>query len=305
VKRPFFSKGGFAAVFSAGLVAKMWRTVATVDTVHVSFSRELIPTCATMFALVQHKRLVLQPHGMLTSRSGPKQQVVDVVTKRLYRRAQLIVALTDQERQELVAWCPDYSGEYVVCGNPVPRHGRDKVRGRSSRPVALFAARLHPRKRVQVFVDAASGSQGHNDIQFVVLGPDEGDLPVVLESARKVPNLHYAGAVSSTEVLDRVDRADAFVLTSANEPWGNVLVSALSLGVPVVVAESAALSGLIRGYGAGLVVPDEDAKALRTALETLFGDDDYYIRCSEAALALVRENMGFEAQTKLLHRIYT
>lgn len=117
--------------------------------------------------------------------------------------------------------------------------------------------------------------------------------------------MHYAGAVSSKEVLDRVDRADAFVLTSANEPWGNVLVSALSLGVPVVVAESAALSGLIRRYGAGLVVPDGDAQALRTALETLFGDDDYYTRCSEAALALVRENMGSDAQTKLLHRIYT
>lgn len=304
VRRILLSRKGFSTMFSWAVTREMWRSTGRVDTVHVSFAREMIPVLATLFSIVRGRRLILQPHGMLTSRSGIKQRLADIVAKPLYRRADVIVALTEQERRELVAWCPRYRGEYAVCGNPVPNHDRSRVRQLSLSPTALFMARLHPRKRVGTFVEAAFLDVEARLMRFLVAGPDEGDLYIVEAATQALPNFDYIGALAPGEVMNLVDRADVFVLTSVNEPWGNTLVGALSLGVPVVVSQSAALAITVQQFGAGVVVEDGNARAVYAALRKLVVDKTFYESCSRGALALVRQKMGIAAQEYLISRLY-
>ncbi|WP_162460039.1 glycosyltransferase [Kocuria sediminis] len=296
--------GGFSSMFSWALARQLWRSVGCVDIVHVSFAREMIPAVAAFFSIVRRRRLIIQPHGMLTSRLGLKQFFADIVARPLYRCADVVVALTEHEKADLATWCPRYKGEYVVCGNPVPGHDRSRVRQPAKSPTALFVARLHPRKRVGTFVEAAWLDSESKLARFVVAGPDGGDLDIVTAASRALPNFDYVGAVAPEKVLDLLDSADVFVLTSVKEPWGNVLVSALSLGIPVIVNQSAALAETIQQFGAGVVVEDGNAHAVHAALSELLQDKVFYEACSRGALHLIQQRMGAGTQEAFLLRLY-
>jgi glycosyltransferase involved in cell wall biosynthesis len=64
-------------------------------------------------------------------------------------------------------------------------------------------------------------------------------------------------------------------LTSKDEPWGNVLVAAISLGKPVVVTASSALAEIVKKYDAGLVVADGDSTAISNAVHHLLEEENY------------------------------
>lgn len=66
--------------------------------------------------------------------------------------------------------------------------------------------------------------------------------------------------------------ADAFVLTSANEGQGLVVLEALGHGVPVVSYDMPYGPGDMLVHGGGILVPDGDEDALSAALVDVIGD---------------------------------
>jgi glycosyltransferase involved in cell wall biosynthesis len=248
--------------------SKMLRAqIRPVDVVHISVSREMFPIMSLWAALRSGKRVVVQPHGMLTARSSWLHKLVDVLVRPMVRKSHAIIALTSTEQGQLQEWlgAPRSAPPIHIIGNPISIGGAelDALTKSTRSREAIFIARLHPRKNVAHFVAAARHAHiaGWSD-QFVVVGPDQGDAPVVREGVNEIANLTYEGAISGTLVGARLARARVFVLPSFEEPWGNVLLSALALGVPVVICESAALAAPVRASGAGVVVKDGDYKAL-------------------------------------------
>ncbi|MFB9715243.1 glycosyltransferase family 4 protein [Arthrobacter methylotrophus] len=299
---------GFTSAFSFDAMKSLVRAIRNVDTVHVSYSREILPILAAVSALMLRKRLIVQPHGMLTSRSSLLHRIADIVVKRLFRASDVVLALTDIERQDLEGWLGKASPiSWVVLGNPVGRlRGvQAVVRPAPRKDEALWVARLHPRKRVGDFVSAAAISIGKGaETQYAIVGPDGGQRDDVIQACRAHPNLVYEGAISPDDVVRRIDASGVFVLTSHKEPWGNVLATALSLGVPVVVTESCALSATISKYGAGLVVPDGAPASMESSIAHLLGDDIAYSACSEAGLRMSKELLSEEAQKESLALLY-
>lgn len=277
----------FVDVAGAGMFVALWRAARTADLIHVSMAREPVPTVAAIVAKLTRTPLVVQPHGMLTARRSLAHRIFDALVARpLVGSASRIIALTDNERSALEDWSGMTKGRTDVIGNPPPRD-LPKELGASDPSTndfadALFAARLHPRKRVLDFARAAeTASRNGWGEHYVVLGPDEGDLTSLVEIVDRTSSLRYAGATDNAGVLDRLKRSRVFVLTSSNEPWGNVLVAALSYGKPVVVTQSSALAGLIDSYGAGRVVPDENPNAIAEAIHEVLAEgqyDDYSAR---------------------------
>ncbi|MEX5300228.1 glycosyltransferase family 4 protein [Kocuria sp. CPCC 205292] len=297
--------GKFATALSVAIVVELWKAVGRAQIVHISFSRELIPIVAALFSVLRGRRLILQPHGMLTSRSSWIHQTLDLGVRKLYARAATVIALTERESSQLALWSCRPEVEVVALGNPVPPHAKARIRELGSQVSATFIARLHPRKNVGTFLDAAALMTAQQNLKFTVVGPDEGDLHKVRAALRDIPNLQYLGAVDAQKVLDVLDVSDVFVLTSHNEPWGNVLATALSMGIPVIVNKSSALSYAINEYDAGAVVPDGKAGSLAAALKRLTSDPDYYANCSSNALRLSENLLDRQVQKSNLLRIYT
>ena len=268
------TKRSFVLTHSASLALALLRATRRADVVHISYSREAIPLSAALFAHVFRRRLILQPHGMLTSRSSLIHRALDLaVTKRLVGSETLIVALSSSEAAQLAAWHPATRNNIIVMGNPAP--------------VGLKALDdSRPISQVALFVLAAE--KGWYD-RYEVLGPDEGELDRLKEIAERTNNLHYSGATTSEGVISRLQQAGVFVLPSANEPWGNVVVAALKMGVPVVVTESAVLAEVVRARGAGIVVNDESPDEIAAAVHEIL---------SPVALA------GYRRRARLLGESY-
>lgn len=301
-------RSSFVDIWSFSAAKNVWREVIASDIVHISFARELTPIFALVAGIILKRAVVLQPHGMLTSRTSRAHQVIDaIIVRPLARRADVLIALTKKEQEELYKWHRKRSLPTHIVSNPVVLHyASDDLESSLPPRNVLFAARLHPRKRVVDFADAAKIAAGLGWVHdnYIVHGPDEGDSGIVEEASRDCANLEYLGATDQKGVQRALKAARVFVLPSRNEPWGNVVAAALLLGRPVVVARSAALSDAIESSGAGIIVDDEAPSQIAHAVHRLM-DDHHWRDYSERARALGTTLVSSEVIGRKLLDAYT
>lgn len=302
----FLSKKlGFASVGSLRMSVELMKAVRNSNVIHVHTARELIPLLALVYAGMWGKPYIVQSHGMLTSRTSIAHRALDVLVRPLVKKASSIIALTQVEADQLSSWLDGAHPPIYVLGNPLPKNIVGTFRNRPNDDEALFVARLHKRKRVGDFLTAAAVADrkkyAHN---FVIVGPDGGDIGLVEDACEKHGNAFYEGAVSADEVSRRVDRTGVFVLTSDREPWGNVVAIALACGVPVILPRSAALSSLIEAYGAGRVYADSQAEVASELIHDLLTNPATYSICSAGALRLAAAELSEDHQKAMLAKIY-
>jgi glycosyltransferase involved in cell wall biosynthesis len=90
-------------------------------------------------------------------------------------------------------------------------------------------------------------------------------LGIELADARATGTFHLAGYQTAVEAY--LSAADAFVLTSREDPFPSVVLEALSTGTPVVAFDrSGGIPDMLRETGFGAVVPHGDIDAMARAL---------------------------------------
>lgn len=308
---PTFEVSG---ITSPGLLAKARRMVRGADVVHVHLMRDLITLPFALIALDAGVPLVIQTHGMIDPTEKVFAKAVDVLgMKRVLRRADAILHLTEMEREGVQA---------VVPGTPL-RTFRRLVNGvtlqnrrppREDRPpTVLFLARVQKRKRPQDFVSAMPAVLArYPDARFVLAGPDTGGLTEPLrELAQRLGTAHALecpGPLGHADVLRQLRAADVYVLPSVVEPFAVSVLEAMSVGLPVVVSETGGLSPDVAAAGAGRLTASEPgdadngglvAEAILELLEP--GANEL---ASGAAWGLVRDRFSIGAVVDALRGIY-
>ncbi|HXG30686.1 MAG TPA: glycosyltransferase, partial [Thermodesulfobacteriota bacterium] len=145
-------------------------------------------------------------------------------------------------------------------------------------PMVLWLGRIEAKKNLEGLLEALSGLKGL-PWTLVIAGPSESQDYLralhrlsytmgIEERVRFVPGLYGEDKLSA--FLD----ADLFVLVSINENWGNTVLEAIALGVPVLVTRTCGVAEVVEGR-AGLVV-DLDVSAIRDGLKRLLTDSDLY-----------------------------
>ncbi|HKL49719.1 MAG TPA: glycosyltransferase [Wenzhouxiangellaceae bacterium] len=105
---------------------------------------------------------------------------------------------------------------------------------RSSFGRVLFAGRLAMEKRLHTVLEAAERLP---DIRFVIAG--DGPLKGEVEAAAaRLDNLDYLGWLTRPQLLQQMDAADALVLPSELESFGNVALEAMGRGRIAVVTDT-------------------------------------------------------------------
>lgn len=98
----------------------------------------------------------------------------------------------------------------------------------------LFAGRLAMEKRLHEVLEAAERLP---DIRFVIAG--DGPLRAQVEAAAgRLENLDYLGWLTRPALLQQMDAADALVLPSELESFGNVALEAMGRGRIAVVTDT-------------------------------------------------------------------
>jgi glycosyltransferase involved in cell wall biosynthesis len=286
----------FTGLLSLGILRRLRVEVANAQIVHIAFAREAIPIVALLIALVLGKRVVLQPHGMLTSRSSRMHDWVDLALRPFLRRADVWIALTDSEAEALMRRYRRTIRSIRVIDNPVPftTTRAEVLRHTVRRRQALFVGRLHPRKRVEDFVAAAeiAHANGWAD-RYEIVGPDQGSLAGIVERIARLPHLEYEGPIRGEEVPTVIAESEVLVLPSENEPWGQTVAIALALGIACVITESAALAPRIRPYANVEVVPDGDPASIARAVHRMLAQPDRpMVATTSRSQEFKRENAG-------------
>ncbi|MDY6827989.1 MAG: glycosyltransferase [Pseudomonadota bacterium] len=114
-------------------------------------------------------------------------------------------------------------------------------------------------------------ARGH-DVQYLVVGGPcaEGDMEAALraqvERLGLEDRVHFCGALPPDRLREPLSAADLFVLSSRNEGWANVLLEALSCGLPVVASDVGGNAEVICDPVLGAIVPFGDEAAMCDAI---------------------------------------
>lgn len=217
--------------------------------------------------LVVREANVLAPKG---SRANVRSHVVQLLMRLSYQLATELVANSEDTLSSLKHAGVSLPANCQVIGNPVtlPKlEGYQGYKAPRNVPYICAVGRLAHQKGFDVLLRALAAS-GNQNLHLIILG--EGPLrDPLMEQARALgleDRFHLPGFLNPpTEVMQN---AKAFILSSRWEGFGNVLVEALALGVPIVSTDCpGGPREILAGGRYGLLVPVDDVTALAEAIQ--------------------------------------
>ena len=213
----------------------------------------------------------------------------------LLRGVSCIVVQTEKSKDWLRLRCPMMNA--CVIPNPV----QDTVEGsayrslspesvlRPTRKVILASGRLHEVKQFDILVRAFSLiATDYPECDLVILG--EGEEREILEKLcgelKLNERIFLPGPVGN--VTDWYQRADIFVLSSQLEGFPNVLLEAMSQGLPCISfdCDTGPREMIINGHNGILVDPEKKEAGLEVALVQLLNDHDLRNSIAKNALSV-------------------
>lgn len=118
------------------------------------------------------------------------------------------------------------------------------------------------------------------------------------------PYVTLGGAVSSAEVLQRLQDTDVFVLSSVEEGISNAVLEAMASAVPIVTTTAGGMAEAVTDGIEGFVVGVRDVAALADRIEQLAGDPDRRIAMGLAARARAERDFTLARQLSVFEDIY-
>lgn len=152
-----------------------------------------------------------------------------------------------------------------------------------------YVGRLAAHKGVHVLLDAVAGrDRDRLRLRIAGAGPEEQALRDLARALGVTDRVEFVGPLDQTDLPDFYRGLDVLAVPSLTTPgwveqFGRVAVEAMACGVPVVASDSGALPDVVGG--AGLLVPPDDAEALRAALVRIADEPGLAARLREQGLA--------------------
>jgi glycosyltransferase involved in cell wall biosynthesis len=213
----------------------------------------------------------------LTQKTMRKRLAMALGAKQMLAGAAAIHYTTERERRESEGQIGLSNGIVIPLGVELAEPHPPTHSSRGEGAYVLFLSRLHPKKGVELLLDAfarvLTPALGHPSWSLVIAGSGEAsyerDLHQRAASLGIEDRVRFAGWVERDEKRQVLAGAGLFVLPSAQENFGIAALEAMAAGVPVAVSRDVDLSDEIVAADAGWVFTrtvDGIGEALRTAL---------------------------------------
>lgn len=146
-------------------------------------------------------------------------------------------------------------------------------------------------------------------IQFEIVGdgPERQRVLYTIHDLDLEQHVFVRGRMTPEQVRDRLQQADAFLLSSLSEGISNAVLEAMACGVPVVTTDCGGMREAVSDSTEGFVVPVRDTGAMSKALHQLWIDPTLRSQMSENARARVESmftiNQQITSFTRLFHYV--
>ena len=237
------------------------------DVLHVQSSvsgaeagQELAAELGIPFVVTEHRSLFLQP-GWTPPR--PER------TRDAIRAALHVSAVSRRLARAVETFVPGMSCSVLPNFVDSEFFGAAALRSRArSEFRILTACALFRRKGVDVLIRAfAQAFAAESRARLVIAGegPERSALERLVRQCGLVDRVDFLGILNRQELLEELARASIFALASHAEPFGVVVIEALSAGLPVVATRSGGPDDILTPDIGWLVAPG-DVQELSAAL---------------------------------------
>jgi glycosyltransferase involved in cell wall biosynthesis len=265
--------------------------------------------------------VVLRPCGLLHQYSlrhsrWPKWFYLRV-WGRMVRRACTAWHYTSED-ESFASWPWDQSPRFVLPNGIEPdEFAVDRGQARAAvrqalpelgdSPYVLFLGRLHPKKRLDLLVQAfLAGAPSH--FKLVVAGPDDYGLwdavaARLLLNPPAAERVQRVGTVTGREKVNLLAGASLFALPSEHENFGIAALEALAAGTPVLLSPHVDLALAVVADHQGYTAPLE-AEAWRERLAEVLADLPALEKMAEPSRRWVREHYAWDQLARELVQQY-
>jgi glycosyltransferase involved in cell wall biosynthesis len=167
-------------------------------------------------------------------------------------------------------------------------------------PILLYVGRFTEVKRVDLLIRAfADARRGGLAAALVIVGGHpgewEGDHPAEVIDETGAEAVYLAGWHEHDDLPDLLAGADALVLPSVREQFGQVIVEAMACGRPPIAVDAHGPAEIIEDGVTGWLVPPDDEAALGAAIAEAAGDPAERTRRGAGARRIARARYAWPA----------
>jgi len=232
------------------------------------------------------------------------------------RSAQIIMALTEQEREQAIgAYGIDpqkiiivKSGTDTNMFKPLEINKRTLLKSYSvkdvDRPVVFFGGRLTAQKGLDTLLKAAEIYSQENERPITLVAGD-GDLREQLEELAKklkLSDIYFLGSQNHQQMVKLFNIADVVAAPSRFEPFGLVALEALACGTPIIASNVEGFRQTINEQ-VGCLIESDDYKALAEKVTT-FIRDGFKEKVKHKAVAYVKQNFSWTRTVSNIESVY-
>lgn len=227
--------------------------------------------------------IILNEHNFMSInlRQEKYYLIKKMLIKRLYPRAAAVISVSKGARDDLIKNFRVRPEKCLTIYNPVDIERIEKMTSEpidhpwftENIPLIISCGRLTKQKNYPLLLKAVKLTSQERDVRLVVMG--DGELKSELESLALKMGLanrvEFLGFRSNP--FKYLARAHVFVLSSSWEGFGNVIIEAMTCGVPVISTRCpAGPDEIIMDGKNGILVDVDNAEALSKAILRLLAD---------------------------------
>jgi len=243
-----------------------------------------------------------------------KMRLYESLDAFVLRYARRVVAVSRAIREDLVSTnVPPAKVRVIGNGIDIERFQKSRssatlkaVLGiRECDSVVTIVGRLSPEKGHKIFLEAARRVASDNkNVTFLIVG----DGPMAQELRAEAARLDLQGRVIFTGF--RKDMPEVYAITdlmvnaSSIEGLPVTILEAMASRVPVIATCIGGIPDVIIDDETGMLIPSQDADALKTQMESLIDDRDKRRRLTAAAFRFVTVNHSFERMCDAYRQVY-
>lgn len=173
-----------------------------------------------------------------------------------------------------------------------PKHASTKmnIRKINEKLKIIYAGRLVLSKGIQYLIESLHNVDLPWELEIAGLCPEPPEqiskrLSLFLKDSR----CNFLGQISNDKLLEKMKNSHIFMLPSLYEGFGQVLLEAISCGLPVITTENTGGPDFIKNGHNGFITPIRDTKQTIEILQKLYHNEDFRISISENSIITSKE----------------
>ena len=236
----------------------------------------------------------------------PLHAVLAPLSRYLWSNAAAVVALSKNLRDLAHTTAPDLDIDVIgnaVCTDIFPQKPDRQI----SSPVRLTCVcRLVKRKGIEYLLDAMQELKGKGFLLDIVgTGDQDQAIRRMIEEKGLAKWVSMVGYVPRDYLAERYHNADIFVLPSLSESFGQVLLEAMSCGLPIVASRVGGIPETIEDRVNGLLAEPGCSKSLAGAVRRLAQDPNLCREIGNRNAQLARSHYSWNAVADRYEKIYS